>query len=219
MITAGSAAKICIVTRSEVLALKTPRKESGMTNRKNKPHKRPAFGVFGFLLAVTLAYSACGYRVRSSVGTLPSEAHSIGIPTFKNLTTQYKIEQLISGAVLKEFSMRTRATVNSSGSGVDLVLLGEIKSVSSAPVTFNTQTDQLQTYGSTFLVKVQLGVKLVRLRDSSILWQNEDLLYMERYVLNSNVQDFFSEENPALERLAHSFAATLVSSILNRSKP
>jgi len=114
--------------------------------------------------------------------------------------------------------MRTRATVNSSGSGVDLVLLGEIKGVSSVPVTFTIQTDQ-QTYASGFLVTVQLGVKLMRLRDSSILWQNEDFLFRERYVLNGNVQDFFSEENPALERLAHSFAATLVSSILNRSKP
>lgn len=189
-----------------------------MTNQKDKPHKRPAFGVFGFLLAVALACSACGYRVRSSVGTLPSESHSIGIPTFKNLTTQYKIEQLISSAVLKEFSTRTRATVNSSDSGVDLVLLGEIKTVSSVPVTFTIQTDQ-QTYASAFLVTVQLSVKLMRLRDSSILWQNQDFLFRERYVLNGNVQDFFSEENPALERLAHSFAATLVSSILNRSKP
>jgi hypothetical protein len=144
----------------------------------------------------------------------------LGIPTFKNLTTQYKIEQLISSAVLKEFSSRTRATVDSSSSGVDMVLLGEIRGISSVPVTFGTQTvGSQQTFGSAFVVTLQLSVKLVRVRDSSIVWQNEDLLFRERHVLNSNVQEFFSEENPALERLARSFATSLASSILNRSKP
>jgi hypothetical protein len=190
-----------------------------MANRNNKLFRRLTLGGLRVLLAAALACSACGYRVRSSIGTLPSEAHSLGIPTFKNLTSQYKIEQLISSTVLKEFSMRTRATVNSSASGVDLVLLGEIKSVSSVPVTFGTQTDQTQTFGSAFLVTVQLGVKVMRLRDSSIIWQNEDLLFRERYVLNENIHNYFSEENPAMERLARNFAASLASSILNRSKP
>ena len=94
-----------------------------------------------------------------------------------------------------------------------MVLLGEIKSVSSVPVTFGTPTDPSQTFGSAFKVTVQLGVKLMRLRDSSILWQNEDFLFSERYILNENVRDFFSEENPALERLAQNFAASLASSI------
>src|SRR5690606_17920675 len=54
------------------------------------------------ILLAAAALSGCGYRVRSSVGKLPSEAQSLGIPTFRNLTTYYKIEQLITGAVLKE---------------------------------------------------------------------------------------------------------------------
>jgi hypothetical protein len=171
------------------------------------------------LVSIILASEGCGYRVRSSIGKLPSDAQSLGIPTFRNLTTQYKIEELISSAVLKEFSTRTRTPVNSSKTGVDLVLLGEVRDVSSVPVTFETQTAGAQTTGSAFLVSVRLSVRLVRLRDSSIIWKNDDLLFYERYVLNSNVRDFFSEENPALERLAKDFAASLASSILNRSKP
>jgi hypothetical protein len=120
---------------------------------------------------------------------------------------------------LKEFSVRTRAAVDSSNSGVDMILLGEIRRVSSVPVTFGTQTSGSQTFGSAFLVELQLSVKLVRVRDSSVIWQNENFLFRERYVLNSNVRDFFSEENPALERLARGFAASLASSVLDRSKP
>lgn len=166
-----------------------------------------------------LVFSGCGYRIRSAVGTLPSGAHSLGIPTFRNSTTQYKIEQLISRAVLKEFSSRTRATVNSSKSGVDLVLLGEIRNISLSPVTFGTQEDRPQTIGSSFLVTVQLSVQLVRLSDSRIIWRNDNFPFSERYVLNNNVRDFFSEENPALERLARNFAASLASSVLSRSTP
>jgi len=173
---------------------------------------------FAAVLGIFLTFSACGYRVRSSVGKLPSEAQSLGIPTFRNMTTQFKIEQLISRAVLQEFSARTRSTVNSSGSGVDLVLLGEIYNVSSIPVTFGTQTGS-PTSGSAFLVTVQMNVRLMRLQDSSIVWQNNSFLFRERYVLNSDVRDFFSEENPALERLARNFAASLASSILDSQKP
>ncbi len=163
---------------------------------------------------MTVIFSACGYRVRSSVGTLPHGMESIGVPTFRNLTSQYKIEQMISSAVLKEFSLRTRVRVVSSNSGVDSVLLGEIHSVSSTPVTFG-----LETFGNAFLVTVRMSVKLMRLQDSTIIWQNEDYVYSERYILNSIVGDFFSEENPALNRLSQDFASSLVSTILDRSTP
>jgi hypothetical protein len=185
--------------------------------------KRPAgkiLAVFIILFAGSVSiFSGCGYRVRGAVGTLPDQAQSLGIPTFRNSTTQYKIEQVISQAVLKEFAARTRATVNSSRSGVDLVLLGEILDVSSVPVTFDTQEGSSQTTGSTFRVSVRISVKLVRLSDASTIWKNDDFLFSERYVLNTNVRDFFSEDNPALERLAGHFAASLASSILTRSKP
>jgi hypothetical protein len=171
------------------------------------------------LLGVALLASACGYHTRSAVAKLPSGIESLGIPTFRNSTTQYKIEQLLTSAVLREFTLRTRAAINSRSTDVDSVLLGEIRGVSSVPVTYGTQTAGSQTFGSAFLVTVRVGVKLMRLSDSAVLWQNNDFLYRERYVLNTNVQDFFSEENPALERLAKSFAASLASTILDRSTP
>jgi hypothetical protein len=172
-----------------------------------------------WLLAISLIFAACGYRVRSSVGKLPSGIQSIGIPTFQNLTDQYKIEQLISSAVLKEFSLRTRTPVKSGNSGVDAVLRGEIRRVSAVPVTFGTQTVGSQTIGSAFLITVEGSVKLVRTKDSQVVWQNERFLFRERYVLNANVRDFFSEDNPALERLARNFAASLAGAILDRTKP
>ena len=163
------------------------------------------------LLALLTLAGGCGYRLSNSVKALPDDIRSLGIPTFHNLTNQYRLEQQVTRAVLSEFAARTRLPVNSSSSGVDAVLLGEIRSVSSSPVTFGTDT-----FGSAFLVTVQMGVKLVRLKDGKVLWQNPDYLFRERYVFNSKVVDFFSEESPALERLAREFAASLASTVLNQ---
>jgi hypothetical protein len=149
--------------------------------------------------------------VASSVKALPNNIHTLGIPTFRNLTNQFRLEQQLTSATLQEFAARTRLPVNSSSSGVDAVLLGEIRSISSSPVTFGTDT-----FGSAFLVTVQISVKLVHLEDGKVLWENPDYLFRERYVFNSKVVDFFSEESPALERLAREFAASLASTVLNQ---
>ncbi len=171
---------------------------------------------FFALLGIIVLGGGCGYRVRSSMGKLPQGIQSLGIPTFRNLTSQYKIEQRITSAVLKEFILRTKIPVNSSSSGVDSVLVGEILHVSSTPVTFGTQTVGSQTFGSTFMITVEISVKWMRSSDSSVIWKNDRFIFREQYVLNANVKDFFAEENPALDRLARNFAASLAGTILDR---
>lgn len=162
-----------------------------------------------FLLLSFIALQACGYRVRSSVGSLPEGIQSIGIPAFENLTKEFKVEQILTDAVLKEFNRRTRVRVNPSESGVDAVLRGKVTGIQSAPVTFGSRS-----FGSAYSVSVEVSAQLVRLKDSRVLWQSKDFTFRERYALNSEVDDFFNEKNPALERLARSFAESLVGLIL-----
>lgn len=181
--------------------------------------RRSTLAALILLIGIAAASLSCGYRVRNSAGSLPGGMLSLGIPTFRNQTNEFKIEQIITGALLQEFRLRTKGSVDSRSSDVDLVLLGEIQSMDSVPVTFRTQSSGAQTFGSTFQVTVHASAKLVRLRDSAVIWKNENFVFRERYVLNVSVRDFFSEENPALERLARSFAASLASTILDRQKP
>jgi hypothetical protein len=168
------------------------------------------------LLWVVFLSTGCGYRVQSSIKTLPAGLQSLGIPTLKNNTNQYRIEQQITAALLKEFSSRTRTPVNSKSSGVDAVLAGELLSVGFIPAAFGSQ--ESTTIGSAFLVSVQISVKLIRLKDSAILFENGNFVFRERYIINSSLSDFFSEENPALERLASDFASSLASTILEAAK-
>ena len=162
-------------------------------------------------LCLMVQLTACGYKVQSSVRKLPSGIHSLGIPTFGNSTSQYRIEQRITSAVLKEFSERTSIPVNSKSTGVDAVLQGDIRLINQSPVTY-----AVDAYGSAFVVTVAVAVKLVRSSDSAVLWENPDFLFTERYVLTSKVNDYFSQEGPALDRLARDFAASLASTVLSR---
>lgn len=166
---------------------------------------------WSFALCLIGFLTGCGYKVQSSVRSLPAGIQSLGIPTFNNSTSQYRIEQRVTSAVLKEFSERTRIPVNSKSTDVDAVLQGEIRLISSSPVTY-----AVDAYGSAFVVTVQVAVKLVRTSDSAVLWENPDFLFTERYVLTSKVSDYFPEEGPALDRLSHDFAASLASTILSR---
>jgi hypothetical protein len=186
-----------------------------MENRKSRIPK-VCFHEMIFLLGLAMLCSVCGYRIHSAVAEFPAGIESVGIPTFVNSTSQYKIEQLITAAVLNEFRIRTRVPVNSSRNNMDSVLLGEIRDVSSVPVAFGTQEIDNRTFGSAFLVTVRVSVKWVRTSDNAVLWQNDDFIHSERYVLNRNIQDFFSEENPALQRLAGDLAGRLAGSILDR---
>jgi hypothetical protein len=156
-----------------------------------------------------LLLPGCGYRIRSAVGQLPGGAESIGIPTFRNLTGEAEIEQVLTRALLREFAARTRGRVNSSDTDADLVLLGEVKDVTSVPVTFGAQNSGELTFSSAFQVTVRIGAKLVRRRDSAVIWEDQNFVFRERYPLDSDVRDFFAGDNPAFERLARNFAAKL----------
>lgn len=158
-----------------------------------------------------LLSAACGYHIAGSVRNLPGGVHSIGIPTFKNDTREYKLEQQITAAVLKEFTLRTRVPVSSRSEGVDAVLEGEIHALNSSPVTFGADG-----FASEFLVTVAISARLVRVKDGAVIWENPGFSFRATYVLNTKVTRFFSEENAAVDRLARDLAASLASSILTR---
>jgi hypothetical protein len=155
--------------------------------------------------------AGCGYHLTGSVRNLPGGVRSLGVPTFKNVTREYKLEQQITSAVLKEFRMRTKVPVNSQSSGVDAVLYGEIRTLNATPTTYGADA-----FASAFLVTVEMSVKLVRMKDGAVLFENPGYTFQERYVMNTRVTQFFSEQNSALDRLARDFAASLASVVLTR---
>jgi len=68
--------------------------------------------------------SACGYSLAGRGSFLPAYVKTIGVPTFANRTTVFKIETLLTQKVRAEFIGRGKYTVLPQDTGVDALLVG-----------------------------------------------------------------------------------------------
>ena len=162
------------------------------------------------LLTATFFASGCGYHVAGHAGNLPSDWKTIAVPAFKNDTTRYRIEQGFTEAVIRQFIQRTKYRIVQDPSDADAVLHGEIISIETDPMLFNATTGQV----SLMLVQVHTKVQLVDTKTEKVVYKNDDMVFRDQYQISADVQSFFEEQNPALERLSKDFAAQLVSNVV-----
>jgi len=176
-----------------------------------QPENRRRAGSLGAVLFALLLCGGCGYHVAGRSSQLPSGWKTIAIPAFKNRTTQYRIEQRFTEAVIREFISRTKYRVIQDEAAADAVLHGEIVTIEADPVLFDSTTGQV----TTMLVTVHTKVRLVDNHSKDAVYHNDDMVFRDEYQISSDVQSFFEEESPALERMAHDFAAKLVSNVMD----
>lgn len=161
-------------------------------------------------LAAALAGTACGYRVAGQATRLPPDVKVIAIPAFENKTPWMRLEQRLTAAVMREFLQRTRYEVAGDPEQADAVLRGTVLSATSAPVIFDPATGR----ASAVTVEVSVDVELRDRRTQKVLYADKDWIFREQYEITSDLDSFFEERDPALERLARDFAASLVSAVV-----
>ena len=162
------------------------------------------------LLLWLLTGAACGYRVGGQGTALPPDLKVIAIPAFENQTTWMRLEQRLTAAVMREFIHRTRYRVVGEEEQGDAVLHGTVLRVNTAPVIFDPATGR----ASAVQVTVNLRVELRDRRTKKVLFARSNYTFREQYEITSDLDSFFEERNPALDRLGRDFAASLVSAIL-----
>jgi len=161
--------------------------------------------------AALLCLGGCGYRVVGRTGdSLPAGIHTIAVPAFENPTSQYRIEQRLTGAVVRELLARTSYHVVSKPEDGDAVLRGRVTSITSAPVIF----DPITGAATTILVTVTIAVRLEDRATGNVLYRNDNVLFREPYEISTDIPSFFEEEGPALDRMARDFASRVVATIL-----
>lgn len=162
------------------------------------------------ILIAILATAGCGYSTAGKKTRLPNNVQTIAIPAFINQTQTYRIEQTMTGAVVREFISRTKFHIlNEASSEADATLHGTIVSTQIAPLTYDSQTGR----ASSGLVTVNLRISLVD-KKGKVLFDNPNYIYREQYQVTQQVSSFFQEESPAVERLSRDLARTLVTDIL-----
>ncbi len=161
--------------------------------------------------ALPLLFSvACGYHTAGHVAQLPPDVKTIAVPGFKNETLTYRIEQMLTSSVVREFTTRTRYhIVNATGDDADATLNGTVLSTAASPLAYDTSTGR----AASVLIVVSMKVSLTD-RHGKVLYQNPAYLFREQYEVSQDLSSFFEEDSPAFRRLSQDFARTLVSNIL-----
>jgi hypothetical protein len=161
-------------------------------------------------LVLLVISGGCGYHTAGHAVQLPENVKTIAVPTFVNETSTYRIEQMLTSSVVREFTTRTHYHIlNTPGEAADATLLGTVVSASSTPLTYNSSTGQ----AASVLVVVSMRVSLTG-RQGKVLYQNPSYLFREQYEVSQDLASFFEEDSPAFRRLSQDFARTLVSNVL-----
>jgi hypothetical protein len=163
------------------------------------------------IAVLLLASGGCGYHTGGQAVRLPSNLHTLYVPAFVNSTSIYRIEQTITEDVIRELHDRTNyriVTTNADGSA-DATLNGTVTGATISPMTYDPATGRI----SSGMVSLSMKASLVT-NKGKVLWENPNYLYREQYQVSRDAPSFFEEEEPALGRIANSFAKSLVSDIL-----
>jgi outer membrane lipopolysaccharide assembly protein LptE/RlpB len=174
--------------------------------------RRVRLGLWLACFMTTLGAGGCGYHVAGHASNLPSGWTAIAVPAFKNDTTRYRIEQTFTKAVIREFITRTKYRIVQDTQSADAVLHGEVVSIETSPVLFNANTGQV----TTMLVTVHTKVALVDSKSEKPVYQNDDMVFREEYQISTDVNAFFEEQDPALERMAGDLASHIIANVLEK---
>lgn len=159
---------------------------------------------------LALLVTSCGYSTAGHASRLPTEVRTIAVPGFVNQTQAYKIEQVLTAAVVREFTTRTNYHIaNRESQEADATLRGTVVAAELAPLTYDSRTGR----ASSALITVTMKVQLVD-KGGKVLFENPSYVYREQYQISREVSSFFEEESPAVDRLARDFARSLVANVL-----
>ena len=177
-------------------------------------------------MAAAIFLGGCGYHVGgAAVAQLPPGLKVIAVPSLKNDTPRYRIEQRMTEAVVHEFIARTKYRIVPNEESADAVLHGEITSFEAIPAVFDTtaatttstaipSVTTTTARATTMLVSVHLKVSLEDRETKKVLYKSDDYLFRQPYEISTDPSRFFDEQGPALERMSRDFASRLVADIL-----
>ena len=164
--------------------------------------------LMGLCLWMLASSMGCGYRVASK-NRLALPIRTLAVLPLSNETSTFEVEQILTRSLVQVFVRKSPYEILNDSSQADAILSGVVFRLRATPVIFKQAN-----FGSTFLVTLSARVELLERRTQKILYRNDDHVFREQYVINVDVSNFFSELNPALDRIGEDFASSVVTEIL-----
>jgi hypothetical protein len=164
----------------------------------------------GAVCALALFSVSCGYHVAGAASVLPKNVKTIAVPAFGNNTTRYKIAELVTSAVAREFISRTHYRIVAEPDNADAVLSGSIASFFAYPTTFDPQTGR----AAGVQVIVYLALSLRDRSTNAVLFDRPHMEFRQTYEISVDPQKYFDESDAAMDRLSRDVARSVVSAVL-----
>ena len=163
------------------------------------------------ITALALGFTDC-YKPVTNSG-LPKHIRTVAVPAFQFEAkgARYRVETRFTDAVSREIIRRGNGLkVQSSRMGADAVLEGMIRDFYFTGVLLDRE-GRARVYE----VTVVTAVTIRDLKENKILYDNQNFIFRDSFEFTSDPRSFFNEEDPAVERMARSFAEAAVSAFVN----
>jgi Lipopolysaccharide-assembly len=166
-------------------------------------------GLFGLMLFLVSGFGECYKPVTKS--QLPSYIKTVAVPAFQNNALRYKIEHRFTEAVMNELIRRGHGLrVQSEREGADAVIDGVVRSFGFSGVLLDDKGR-----ARIFEVTITAAVTVRDQHDNRVLYDNQNFIYRGEFEFANDPRSFFNEEDPAVMRMARSFAESIVSTLVN----
>ena len=168
------------------------------------------------LLACVAATQACGYSLVGKGVVVDPSIRRIGVPLFKDDTGKPGLDQKITQKVVEELLKRGHFDVVPESTGVDAVIEGEILNYISTPIGFSDQgsAQATNTQASRYAIVLTARIKYAKVGAPEPIWENDSFSAHDEYDVGDSSSTFFDREDQAIDRLAKTFAQSLVSAML-----
>jgi Lipopolysaccharide-assembly len=154
--------------------------------------------------------SGCGYHVAGRTNLLPKNIQTIAIPAFANITTRYKVSELLAGALTREFISRTRYQIVTDPNQADAVLTGSVVNFYSYPILLDPRTARASSIQAIVLLQIYLRDRAT----SAVLFSRPNMEFRQNYELSVDPRVYFDESDVAMDRLSRDVARSVVSAVL-----
>jgi lipopolysaccharide assembly LptE-like protein len=142
---------------------------------------------------------------------LPSHIHTVAVPAFQNSALRYKIESRFTEAVINELVHRGRGLrVQGDRERADAVVEGIIKSFTFSGVLLDDKGR-----ARIFEVTITAAVTVRDQVENRVLYDNQNISFRGEFEFANDPRNFFNEEDPAVLRMARSFAESIISTFVN----
>lgn len=167
--------------------------------------------VLSVLFVCVAGLSEC-YKPVTKSG-LPTYIKTVAVPAFEMQqgALRYKIDTRFTQAVSDEIIRRGRGLrVQSGREGADAVVDGVIRNFAFTGVLLD-QSGRARVFEVTIVGAVTVRDQV----QNRVLYDNQNFVFKGEFEFTSDPRSFFNEEDPAVQRIARSFAESLVSTLVN----